>query len=34
LGGVQVHLDHRVIDGSVQRQLAELREQLTSVRVF
>ena len=33
LGGVQIHLDHRVIDGSVRRQLDELREQLSSVRV-
>ncbi len=33
LGGVQVRLDHRVIDGSVSRQLAELRERLHSVRV-
>ena len=33
LGGLQVHLDHRVIDGSVRRQLQELRQRLTSVRV-
>ena len=33
LGGVQVRLDHRVIDGSVRRQLDELRERLTAVRV-
>lgn len=33
LGGVEIHLDHRVIDGSVRRQLDELRERLTSVRV-
>ncbi|PIQ83928.1 MAG: ATP synthase F1 subunit delta [Candidatus Omnitrophica bacterium CG11_big_fil_rev_8_21_14_0_20_63_9] len=34
IGGVQVELDHRVIDGSVRRQLAELRERLSSVKVF
>ena len=33
LGGVQIQLDHRVIDGSVRRQLEELRERLTTVRV-
>ena len=33
LGGLQIRLDHRVIDGSIQRQLAELREQLMAVRV-
>ena len=33
LGGVQVFLGHRVIDGSVQRQLLELRERLSTVRV-
>jgi F-type H+-transporting ATPase subunit delta len=33
LGGFQVRIGHRVIDGSVQRQLTELREQLASVRV-
>ena len=33
LGGVQILLDHRVIDGSVQRQLSELRERLCAVRV-
>ena len=33
LGGLQVRLDHRVIDGSVQRQLSELRQQLMSTRV-
>jgi F-type H+-transporting ATPase subunit delta len=33
MGGLQVRIGHRVIDGSVQRQLTELREQLTSVRV-
>lgn len=34
IGGVQVALDHRVIDGSVRRQLAELRERLSSVKVY
>ena len=33
LGGLQVHLDHRVIDGSVRRQLQDLRQRLSSVRV-
>lgn len=33
LGGLQVHLDHRVIDGSVRRQLQDLRQRLTSIRV-
>ena len=33
LGGVQVLLDHRVIDGSVRRQLQDLRQRLTSIRV-
>jgi len=33
LGGLQVRLDHRVIDGSVQGQLISLREQLTRVKV-
>ena len=33
LGGVVIHVDHRVIDGSVRRQIAELRERLTSVKV-
>lgn len=33
LGGLQIRLDHRVIDGTLQRQLAELRQRLTSVRV-
>jgi len=33
LGGVRIALDHRVVDGSVQRQLEELRQRLTSVRV-
>ena len=34
LGGVQVLLDHREIDGSVRRQLSDLREQLKAVRVY
>lgn len=33
LGGVQLLLDHRVIDGSVARHLHDLREQLKTVRV-
>lgn len=33
LGGVQIRLDHRVIDGSIQAQLSRLRQQLLSVRV-
>ena len=33
LGGVQVRLDHRVIDGTVRRQLIELRERLTTTKV-
>lgn len=33
LGGVEVHVGHRLIDGSVRRQLAELKQQLKSVRV-
>ncbi len=33
LGGVQVLLDHRVIDGSVRRQLDELRQRLKTVQV-
>lgn len=33
LGGVQIRLGHRVIDGSIQRQLLELRQRLQSVRV-
>ena len=33
LGGMQVSLGHRVIDGSVQRQLGELRRRLLSVRL-
>ena len=34
LGGLQVMLDHRVIDGSVRRHLDELRQQLKTVRVY
>lgn len=34
IGGMQIHLGHRVIDGSIQRQLADLRERLESVRVY
>ena len=33
LGGIQIRLGHRVIDGSVQRQLTELRERLMATRV-
>jgi len=33
IGGVQVVLGHRVIDGSVRRQLKDLRERLTAIRV-
>ena len=33
MGGLQVRLDHRVIDASVRRRLAELRQQLLAVRV-
>ena len=33
LGGLQVQLYHRLIDGSVRRALDELRERLMSVRV-
>ena len=33
LGGIQVQLDHRLIDGSVRRALEELRERLTHARV-
>ncbi len=33
LGGLQVQLDDRLIDGSVRRALDELRERLTSARV-
>ncbi len=34
IGGVQVVLGHRVIDGSVRRQLVNLRERLSTVRVY
>jgi len=34
IGGVQVRLDHRVIDASVRRQLDDLRQQLKTVRVY
>ena len=34
LGGLQLFLGNRVIDGSIQRQLADLREQLSAVRVY
>ena len=34
IGGVQVVLGHRVIDGSVRRQLVELKERLSTVRVY
>ena len=33
LGGLQLRLGHRVIDGSVQRQLADLRQRLLAVRL-
>ena len=33
IGGVQVLLDHRVIDGSVRRQLDDLRKQLKSIQL-
>ncbi|MBI3088283.1 MAG: ATP synthase F1 subunit delta [Candidatus Omnitrophica bacterium] len=33
IGGIQVELDHRVLDGSVKTKLAELRQRLKSVRV-
>jgi len=33
IGGIQVALDHRVLDGSVKTKLAELRQRLKSVRV-
>ena len=33
LGGLQVQVGHRVIDGSVRRQLVDLRERLHAVRV-
>ncbi len=33
LGGLQISLNHRVIDGSVRRQIDELRERLSAVSV-
>ncbi len=33
LGGLQILLDHRIIDGSIRQQLADLRQRLKSVRV-
>lgn len=33
IGGVQLFLGHRVVDGSVQGQMIQLRERLQSVRV-
>jgi len=33
IGGVQIVLGHRVIDSTVQRQVADLRQQLKSLRV-
>ena len=33
IGGLVVRLDHRVIDGSVRRQLSDLRQRLSSLRV-
>jgi len=33
VGGVQIRLDHRVIDGSIRRELSELKERLMTVRV-
>jgi len=33
IGGIQILLDNRVIDGSVKRQMVELRERLRSIRV-
>ncbi len=34
IAGVQLVMGHRVIDGSIQRQLSKLRERLSSVRVL
>ena len=34
LGGLQLFLGHQVIDGSVQRQVLDLRERLTAVKVY
>jgi F-type H+-transporting ATPase subunit delta len=33
IGGIQILLDHRVIDGSVRGQLSKLRQQLKAIRV-
>jgi len=33
IGGIQVLLDHRLLDGSIRTQLAALRQRLKSVRV-
>ena len=33
IGGIQVLLDHRILDGSLHGKLAELRQRLKSVRV-
>ena len=33
LGGLEIHVDHRVLSGSVSSELAALRERLRSVRV-
>ena len=34
LGGFQVQMGQRVIDGSIRRQLGELRQRLHDVRVY
>ena len=34
VGGLQVMLGHRVIDGSIRRQLSYLRERLAAVKVY
>ena len=34
LGGLQIQLDYRVIDGSVRRELEALRQRLSTVRVY
>lgn len=33
VGGIQILLDHRVIDGSVRRQLVDLKERLSAIKV-
>ena len=33
IGGIQVQVGHRVIDGSVRRQITHLRERLTTIRM-